>query len=195
MLHDFGYAGLKILWIYIYTYDSVGNRLSKEITVSGDISGFAGNTGEIIENEVVTYTYNELNQLITETREDGTNTYAFDENGNLTSLSGEKQVSYTYNSLGYLAEATITSGGVTTWESYTYDGEGNRVSVTVRGGGRLEPETTYYVNDACSSLTQVLATTDAYGNRMESTVRGLGLIASIGEEIILMVFREMAKDL
>ena len=85
------------------------------------------------------------------------------------------------------AEATITSGGVTTWESYTYDGEGNRISVTVRGGGRLEPETTYYVNDACSSLTHVLATTDAYGNRMESTVRGLGLIASIGEETTYFV--------
>jgi len=161
-----------------YTYDNVGNRLSKTTTFTGEISSFAGGEAwAVYKTGTITYTYNELNQLITETSEDGTNTYAYDENGNLTSLSGEKQVSYTYNSLGYLAEATITSGGVTTWESYTYDGEGNRVSVTVRGGGRLRPETTYYVNDACSSLTQVLATIDENGNVKQTYQRGLGLIS------------------
>ena len=119
-----------------------------------------------------TYTYNALNQLVTETSDEGTITYTFDENGNLIKQSGDKTVDYSYDKENHLLRATIQKGNSVTIESYTYDYAGNRTSKTIN-----ETETTYYVNDTTSSLTMVVAETNKDGKEVASYTRGDELLS------------------
>ena len=105
-----------------------------------------------------TYTYNALNQLVTEKSSEGSITYTYDANGNLVKQSGSKNVDYSYDKENHLLRATIQQGNSVTVESYTYDYAGNRLSKTVN-----ESDTVCYVNDTSGSLTQVVAETDQNG--------------------------------
>ena len=113
-----------------------------------------------------------MNQLVTESSEDGTITYTFDDNGNLIKQSGDKTVDYSYDKENHLLRATIQKGNSVTIESYTYDYAGNRISKTIN-----ETETTYYVNDTSGSLTMVVAEVDKDGDETASYTRGDELLS------------------
>ncbi len=124
----------KKVTTYTYAYDSVSNRTLK--TVNGD--------------ETV-YTYNSLNQLISE----NDTTYEYDNAGNLVRVIGSgKSALYEYNSENKLVKATVQQGNNVVVEEYTYDYEGNRTSkATTTSDGNVEY--IQYLNDN-SSLTNVL---------------------------------------
>ena len=101
-----------------YTYDSAGNRT--KLTATGT------------ESYVIDYTYNNVNQLTSETKTESgateTTSYTYDANGNMLSkTSPEGTQANTYNNLNQLV-SSITAG-VTI--SYTYNVDGIRTSKTV----------------------------------------------------------------
>ena len=128
---------------YTYAYDSVSNRTLK--TVNG------------VET---VYTYNELNQLVSE---DGT-TYEYDNAGNLVRVVGAgKTALYVYNADNKLVKATVQQGNNVVVETYTYDYAGNRTSKTTSINNHVEK--VYYLNDN-SSLTNVLVEFGANGDEI-----------------------------
>ena len=143
-----------------YGYDKVSNRISKETKVKGSLSELADTASQEVQVKEgrTTYTYNALNQLVTEKSSEGSITYTYDANGNLIKQSGSKNVDYSYDKENHLLRATIQQGNSVTVESYTYDYAGNRLSKTVN-----ESDTVCYVNDTSGSLTQVVAETDQNG--------------------------------
>ena len=154
-----------------YAYDAVSNRTSMSVTSEGDISGFVSENDNLSFG-TTSYAYNALNQLTSENSPAGMSTYAYDKNGNLTSISGAKAVQYSYDEYGRLKSVSVTTNGANEKESYTYDAEGNRISRTTKAG------TVYYVNDACADLTQVIAETDANGTLKKEYTRGLSVISA-----------------
>ena len=164
-----------------YAYDAVSNRISMSLTSEGDISGFV-NAEENLCFGTTTYSYNALDQLESETTPIGTNTYTYDGNGNLSSISGGKAVQYAYDEYGRLKTVSVTSNGIATTESYTYDAEGNRISCTTGS------ETVYYVNDACADLTQVLAELNADGTLKKEYAGGLSVISATGGDAEISYF-------
>ena len=121
-----------------YAYDIVGNRIQK------------------VENGAATnYTYNSLNQLMSE-KGTGTNlTYSYDENGNQTGITGTSGGSNVNKTFTYTPEdmlETYTEGTVS--QTNLYDGEGQRVQK--KEGSNV---TNYFYQEG-----SVLYTTDANGN-------------------------------
>ncbi len=159
---------------YEYGYDAVSNRTEKKVTVKGDVTELADTDIEEVEltEGTTTYNYNALNQLITEETPDGTKIYTYDDNGNLVRQTGDKTVDYSYDKENHLVKATIQKGNSVTIESYTYDYAGNRLSKTVN-----ESNTTFYVNDTTTDLTQVVAETDNNGNETAYYTRGDELVS------------------
>ncbi|MGB7128903.1 MAG: RHS repeat-associated core domain-containing protein [Candidatus Rhabdochlamydia sp.] len=109
-----------------YTYDNLGNRLTKE-------------TPSIL----IKYEYDKNNQLI---KTDDTQ-FFYDARGNLVKkVRFDKTMEYTYdihdNLIAYQDEEYDIR--------YTYDSEGRRTSKSING------EKTFYINDARSPVTQVL---------------------------------------
>lgn len=80
-----------------YSYDKVSNRISKETKVKGELSALANTDSQEVQVEEgrTTYTYNALNQLVTEESPEGSITYTYDANGNLVKQSGSKTQSIT----------------------------------------------------------------------------------------------------
>ncbi len=119
---------------YTYAYDNVSNRTLKNV-----------------DGVETVYTYNELNQLVSE---DST-TYEYDNAGNLVRVVGAgKTALYVYNADNKLVKATVQQGNNVVVETYTYDYVGNRTSKTTTINNHVEK--LYYLNDN-SSLTNVLA--------------------------------------
>lgn len=92
-----------------YSYDKVSNRISRETKVKGELSALADvNSEEVQVTEGrTTYTYNALNQLVTESSPEGNITYTYDANGNLIKQSGSKTVDYNYDKENHLLRTTI----------------------------------------------------------------------------------------
>ncbi|MGN0495354.1 MAG: RHS repeat domain-containing protein [Lachnospiraceae bacterium] len=103
----------------------------------------------------------------TDTSEGATKTYLYDANGNLIKQTGDRTVDYSYDKENHLVKVTIQKGNSVTIESYTYDYAGNRTSKTVN-----ESDTTYYVNDTSSDLSQVVAETGEDGKEKAAYIRG-----------------------
>ena len=142
-----------------YTYDAVGNRLSKTDSVSG----------------VTTYTYNNLNQLSTTTNGVAT-IYSYDNNGNLISeVTGSNSTVYRWanNGENRLMGVTVNEGGVTRNVGYQYNAQGIRVGKVVDG-----VETRYLI-DELQPYAQVLEEYDALGNAKGSYVYGYDLIGKL----------------
>ena len=152
-----------------YEYDEVSNRTKKKTTVKGDITSIADTSLDEVEvtEGTTTYTYNSLNQLITEVTDHAIKTYTYDANGNLIKQTGERTVDYSYDKEMHLIKATIQKGNSVTIESYTYDYAGNRTSKTIN-----ESDVKYYVNDTSGSLSMVVAETDKAGKEQASFTRG-----------------------
>ncbi|HSX04128.1 MAG TPA: RHS repeat-associated core domain-containing protein [Rhabdochlamydiaceae bacterium] len=110
-----------------YTYDQLGNRLTKE-----------SNSG------LIKYEYDHGNRLI----QAGDTRFFYDRKGNLIKkISSDKTVEYVYDAQDHLIQYQDKDYQV----SYTYDAQGHRLSKSVNG------EITFYVNDVRSSISQVLA--------------------------------------
>ncbi len=139
----------------IFKYDDVGNREVQTTTGLG-----AG---------TVNYTYDDRDRLLTE---NGT-AYGWDENGNLTSKSGEATYFWDYEDR--LIRVEKTDGTVV---EHTYDTDGVRVrtETTVPGQGTTVVN---YLVDTCCSLSQVVAETDDAGNLASYYVRGDDLLSAI----------------
>lgn len=142
---------------YFYTYDAVGNRLSKQ------------------ENgEKTTYTYNSRNQLVSETSDSGSITYSYDSNGNLLNKSGSGvAVTYTYDVFNRLVKYADHSNT----ETYTYDAEG------VRRSKKNDVEDIVFVSDTTGSLSYTLAEFDSKDNLLAAYTRADTLISQIRDEV------------
>ncbi len=116
---------------YLFTYDRSGNRLSESVAIAGGAP------------TVKNFTYNNANQMTS----DGTNTFGYDNNGNLTTANGFTTT--TWDRANRLLSAT---DGVNTAQ-YAYDGEGHRIKQTV--GANI----TKYLLDLQPGLWVVLAET------------------------------------
>ena len=131
----------------IYSYDPVGNRLSKT-----DASG------------VITYTYDNNDRLLSE----NSTTYAYDNNGNTLSRSDGANITvYTYNPENRLTTAQTP----TSFIAYKYDADGIRASSTVNG------VRTDYLVDKNRDFAQVLEEVDGSSNLLVSYVYGDDLLS------------------
>jgi RHS repeat-associated protein len=92
-----------------YTYDAVGNRLSKEE-----------------EGAVTTYAYDAANELLTTEDGSGVTTYAYDEAGNLAASvnPSEEATTYSWDYENRLAAVELPSSAIST---FTYKSDGLRV--------------------------------------------------------------------
>lgn len=127
--------------VLAYTYDSVGNRLTKDDSLAG----------------LTTYTYDANDRLLSEVLTQAgvtvhTITYTYDDNGNLLSRTqvtdaASETTTYTWNDDDRLVAVATPDGSSVTYE---YDEEGIRVSSTVDG------VTTDYLVDKNRPYAQVL---------------------------------------
>lgn len=165
-----------------YTYDADGNTTS--------VTDPLGNTWQYtyvagtdrMETEtnplgvVTRYEYNSDGNLIRLIRDFGgslenTTTYAYDAEGNLTSITDPlgNTTTYEYDSNGNLIKITYPLGNVTT---YTYDSRGNRLTETDALGNTTAY--TYNLMGRLLSITDALGNTTTYsydsnGNRTTET--------------------------
>lgn len=123
----------------------------------------------MVKNSVTTgYTYNNNNQLLTETTGGTTITYDYDDNGNLDSKTdGTNTTNYAWDWQNRLA--SVSEPGGTT--SYEYDGDGNRISKT------QSSVKTKYINDIGRGLVQVLMETDSDDDTLAIYTYGNDLIS------------------
>ena len=137
-----------------YEYDAVSRLLQADYDSGTTIYNYGYDlSGNLVNNNGVTRTYNAGNQLVN----DGTNTLTYDDNGNLTS-DGMNVHSWDR------ANRLIGVGNT----SYKYDGIGNRIQQTVSS------IVTDYLNDIQPGLTQLLtATTGANTERFVHGLRGI----------------------
>jgi RHS repeat-associated protein len=131
-----------------YTYDPVGNRLTKN------------------ENGILTeYTYDANNRLITE----GNNIYSYDANGNTLSVADATGATITYSYDYNNRLISINTGTQTIL--YEYDVDGIRTSKTVNG------EKISYIVDRNCDYAQVLEERNSKGELIVSYVYGDDLIS------------------
>ncbi|MGA1842202.1 MAG: putative Ig domain-containing protein [bacterium] len=131
-----------------YSYDPVGNRLSKGDTVEGPTD----------------YTYDENDRLLTE---NGT-TYTYDNNGNtISKTEGSGVTTYSYNYENRLVGAQTPVATV----NYNYDADGIRVSKSVDG------MVTNYLVDKNRDYAQVLEERDVGVWLIASYIYGDDLIS------------------
>jgi len=130
-----------------YTYDAVGNRLTKTVQLA-----------------TTNYTYDANNRLITR----GNHSYTYDNNGNtLSEYDGVNTSTYTYDYENRLISAQKLGKVIV----YTYDADGIRMSSTVGGVA------TVYMVDKNSLNTKVLEERDGNGTLIVRYVHGTDLIS------------------
>ena len=115
-----------------YSYDNVGNRISKEVKKTD-------------QNVRINYTYNELNQLTTESEEGKSDiNYSYDANGNLVEKNdGETTLTYSYTVEDRLQ---AVKEGNKILMAAIYDGNGDRV-FTLRPSKNPPAETLIRMNN------------------------------------------------
>jgi RHS repeat-associated protein len=143
---------------FTYTYDNVGNRLSKVECMDLDC-------------ETTSYTYNLNNQLLTETAGTDVTQYFYDTNGNTIEKStGALITSYYYDHQNRLVEAFTPNNSV----ELAYDADGARVSKAVDGttvNYLLDKNRRYHqVLEERTEIGDVLALY-TYGNQRISMIR------------------------
>src|SRR5262249_3722775 len=102
-----------------YTYDAVGNRLTRDDSLEG----------------VTSDTYDANDHLVSETLIGVVTTYSYDGNGNLVSRGSgpAAEVVYHWDCENRLVGADITDATGTHRASYRYDASGNRIAQVVDG--------------------------------------------------------------
>jgi RHS repeat-associated protein len=163
-----------------YTYDALYRLTNEKVTVSGAVSYEKAFTYDNVGNRqrqtttgqgagTINYTYDDRDRLLTE----NATTYGYDNNGNLTSKSGEATYAWDFDNrlirveTGPAASRTITE--------HAYDADGNRVQtkVTPLTG---PPTVTNFLVDTSELLSHVVAETDGAGNLKAYYVRGDDLL-------------------
>jgi RHS repeat-associated protein len=135
---------------YTFTLDKNGNRISATITQP---------LANRLYRSSQSYTYDAANRI----QNAGPTTFAFDNNGNMTSKTeGGVVTTYTYD-----AENRLVSVGNVS--QYFYNGEGVRLQKIENG------KTTRYVIDTNNDLSQTLCETDTTGSITAYYVYGIGL--------------------
>ena len=115
-----------------YAYDPVGNRTSRK----------QGKT-------TITYTYNKPNNHLTS---DGTNSYAYDDNGNLSSITPPSEIDYyyTWDYENRLTKIKKAGSGKNDSLLLTYCGLGKRIKKVHTG----DPDTTRYGYDGMYAVVE-----------------------------------------
>ncbi|WP_017327373.1 RHS repeat domain-containing protein [Synechococcus sp. PCC 7336] len=151
-----------------YSYDAVGNRLTRNDSAEG----------------LTLYTYNQNNQLTTTLDGGGiTTTFAYDDNGNLVRRENStEQIEYTFDIENRLVSTTIDRNGETQQAEYIYDDFGIRVASTVNG------EETRYLVDPNRPFAQVLEEYSVDGKILTAYVYGDSLIAQIDADDAVTYF-------
>jgi RHS repeat-associated protein len=140
-----------------YTFDLVGNRLSRNDSVAG----------------VTSYVYDANNRLTQTTLGSVVTEFTYDDNGSMIRRSNSSETSvYSWVSDGEnrLASVTTTQGNLTKQVEFLYDAQGTRVAV-IEDGDRTNYLTGW-------SLPQVLLEYDEQGNILKDYAYGDGLIRS-----------------
>ena len=141
-----------------YNYDSMGNRLNMITTVDG-------------KDSTVNYMYDAADRLL----QSGSETYAYDNNGNLIEKyeKSKKGISYSYDGANRLTGISKSYGSTKELYRFEYDGDGNRISKNKINGKKIQSNE--YVLDVNSVLPQVLTESDkktttyyTYGNDLIS---------------------------
>lgn len=130
-----------------YTYDKVGNRLTR-----------------LQNNQLTSYNYDANNQLINENNK----TYTYDANGNMIKACDELGNTTTYE---YSINNRLISVQGASTIKYTYDFEGNRITKSVDGN------TSKYIVDSNTQYPNVLGELDANNNTIVSYTYGDDLIS------------------
>jgi RHS repeat-associated protein len=135
-----------------YTYDAVGNRLTKTEN---------GNT--------VKYLYDENDRIIS----DGENTYLYDRNGNTLKKTGStEEVVYEYDYSNRLVKAVTSNSTATSTVEYSYDVDGIRVQKIIDGTKVIN-----YLVESYLDYAQVLEERDDKNSLIVSYVYGNDLIS------------------
>lgn len=143
-----------------YTYDAVGNRLSRNDSIDG----------------LTTSTYDANDRLVSDSISGNVDSYIYDNNGNLLSRirNAGDQSHYEWDSLGRLTRFDTTIGSSNHVAVYHYNSDGMRVAVVEDG-----KETRYLIDNGqavarvleeYSSNAQVIASYQ-YGNQLISQTR------------------------
>ena len=100
-----------------YTYDAVGNRTSSHLSASYSYQPFNKLTNTASES----YTFDNNGNLLTRTDSQGTTTFTWNEENQLTqvTLPGSLTINYKYDGLGRRIQRTTSAGAD---ERYVYDG-------------------------------------------------------------------------
>jgi RHS repeat-associated protein len=107
-----------------FIYDNLGNRLTKQVS---------GSTFSELPNGTWTYSYNELNQLLTENDGSAVTDYEYDLNGSLTKKKkGTEASNYGYDDRNRMVFVDVPSPTGYTY-TYTYDSLNRRVKKALNG--------------------------------------------------------------
>jgi RHS repeat-associated protein len=148
----------------VYSYDSVGNRLTQEATVGAGTPSTAA------------YTYDNLDRLVSV----GAASFNWDGNGNLTAGTTSNIASANWDFENHLTETVLTDG---TRVDHVYDFDGNRVRTTITPPGGGATTTDFLVDPDhpagrdLPSLSQVVAEVDGSGVIKAYYVRGEELLS------------------
>ncbi len=157
-----------------YTYDANGNRTSVSVAAT------------VILTMTTTYTYDDVNRLISETNPEGeTTTYGYDLAGNRTTVTNPagNMTTYTYDDVNRITAISDSLGGVA---SYTYDKNNNRLTEIDANGN-----TATYTYDGINRLifiTDPLSQTvsfeyDEVGNQIKITDRNGVITETVYDDI------------
>ncbi|MFC5472509.1 DUF6531 domain-containing protein [Paraherbaspirillum soli] len=178
-----------------YSYDASGNLLSKTEQATSDATGAQGLAPTVTGNaRTWSYTYNAVGQLLTATgpRTDVADktTYAYDSNGNLSTITNAVgQVTtlsnydangrvgliadangvttqLSYSPRGWLTAKSVTANGTVETTSYSYDGVGQLTQVTLPNASTVS-----YSYDPAHRLTKIA---DSLGNSIVYTLDNMG---------------------
>jgi len=137
---------------YKYSYDRVGNRLSKQHAINGT-------------NETFTYTYNTDDELTLKQGPTGDCAFTHDRNGNMTDQCGLR---FTYNDANQMTSAAKSG----TTQTYTYDGDGKRLTA-----GNGTSITTRYQWDINNKLPQLARESGGSGGILRRYTQGRDTIS------------------
>ena len=169
-------GGATLSSVKTYAYDLSGNRISFSLSVNNETP------------KVTTYTYDNLNRLLTTSQGGTSAAYTYDANGNRASVTYDNGLytTYTYNAANLLTQLTNHSANNAVLSQYTYthylDGnqktktdKDNRITTYVYDGlGRLVSEEEKLVGQ---TLFKAEYTFDDFSNRASMVVTGLNAYA------------------